>query len=346
VTDGGTLSYQWYINRLQNENNDPVKGATDYEAIDPWTLIEGATGASFFPDTSKTGRSQYRVVVTNTKDEKTASVTSNEVEVMVERLIIATRYTQDLTAAAPIIEVQPQDLHVRLGRDAVSPLTVSAMASDGGTLSYQWYIYIQPPESQCAKGDPGCYETQPVTWTPIDGATEASFFPDTSKTGWSQYHVVVTNTKDGKTASVTSNTAIVWMEPKLPLPASVQTQDRLIPQTKTTTEAAVAPITATVSGFTAGPNPVSRGGGAVVFFHQGKRLKEVALSVYDASGAFVKKTALRDNAANGQSSRPVGSWDLTDSKGRPVQSGTYLVKGAIKTADGKSENVSLVIGVR
>ena len=242
-------------------------------------------------------------------------------------------------AETPVIVTQPQGGFVGLGGIPTSltppSLSVSASVSDGGTLSYQWYI------NRFEGIDP---------WTLIEGATEAGFFPDTSKIGRSLYRVVVTNTKDGKTASVTSDAVEVMVEPLLCggcAPAAVQTHDRLIPQTQTSTEVAVlGPVTASVSGFTAGPNPVSRSSGAVVFYHQGKRLKEAALSVYDASGAFVKKAAIRDNDAVGQSSRPVGSWDLTDGKGRPAQSGTYLVKGVVKTADGKSEKVSLVVGVR
>jgi hypothetical protein len=37
---------------------------------------------------------------------------------------------------------------------------------------------------------------------------------------------------------------------------------------------------------------------------------------------------------------------LRDSKGRAVPEGSYAVKGAIKTADGKKERVSLILGVR
>jgi len=46
------------------------------------------------------------------------------------------------------------------------------------------------------------------------------------------------------------------------------------------------------------------------------------------------------------SRRQVGSWNLTDGKGRPVSEGTYLVRGVIITSDGKKEHISLMIGVR
>jgi hypothetical protein len=41
-----------------------------------------------------------------------------------------------------------------------------------------------------------------------------------------------------------------------------------------------------------------------------------------------------------------GSWGLKDAGGRPVPEGTYLVKGTIKTVDGKPEKIALLIGVR
>ena len=37
---------------------------------------------------------------------------------------------------------------------------------------------------------------------------------------------------------------------------------------------------------------------------------------------------------------------MRDAKGRPVSEGTYLVKGVVKTSDGKSEKVSVILGVR
>jgi len=36
---------------------------------------------------------------------------------------------------------------------------------------------------------------------------------------------------------------------------------------------------------------------------------------------------------------------LTDRNGKAVSEGTYLVKGMVKTSDGKAEKVSVVVGV-
>lgn len=70
--------------------------------------------------------------------------------------------------------------------------------------------------------------------------------------------------------------------------------------------------------------------------------------IYDVAGNVVRKIDVSDNAVgvNINNKRVVGSWDLTDADGRPVDRGTYLVKGAVKTAGGKREKVSVVVDVR
>jgi hypothetical protein len=128
-------------------------------------------------------------------------------------------------------------------------------------------------------------------------------------------------------------------------PASVASAGRVIPAGNAET-AVAAPIARITGEFTAGPNPVAKSSGAVSFFRTGSQIKNGSLAVYDASGRVVRKIAIKDNAGIGSSDkRKVGYWNLTDSKGRPVADGTYLVKGTI-TAGGKSERVAHIIGVR
>jgi hypothetical protein len=70
VTDGGTLSYQWYSNTTNSNSGG--------------TAIEGATGASFTPPTSTAGTVYYYVIVTNTNGEnEPAYITSNAVAIIV-----------------------------------------------------------------------------------------------------------------------------------------------------------------------------------------------------------------------------------------------------------------------
>jgi uncharacterized repeat protein (TIGR02543 family) len=128
---------------------------------------------------------------------------------------------------------------------------------------------------------------------------------------------------------------------------SVTSGDRVIPQTKPNEEATVIAPTSQLSGeFTAGPNPVLKQSGIVNFYRQGKRVSNSELRIYDANGNVINKVKISDKAMGSQARRQVGSWDLCDRNGRIVPEGTYLVKGVVKTSDGKSEKVSVIVGVR
>jgi len=110
-----------------------------------------------------------------------------------------------------------------------------------------------------------------------------------------------------------------------------------------------APATVLAGEFTTGPNPVNRqSGGVVNFFWQGKYIQSAALTIFDASGNVVNRVKINDKKNNKDGNavrRVVGSWDLTDTRGRTVGGGTYLVNGVI-TVDGKKEKVSVILGVR
>jgi len=108
---------------------------------------------------------------------------------------------------------------------------------------------------------------------------------------------------------------------------------------------AVSEVNLAEGNFTAGPNPVAKSGGLVNFYRDGKALSSGTLKVFDASGKFVSKVSISDKTGDG-SRRPVGTWNLRDRKGKSVPEGTYLVKGTVKTIDGKAEKVSLLLGVR
>jgi hypothetical protein len=128
---------------------------------------------------------------------------------------------------------------------------------------------------------------------------------------------------------------------------SAASPDRVITQGKPADEAtAVAPAGKSHAEFTAGPNPASRSYGSVAFFRQGSLIVNASLSVYDAYGNLVRVLSIRDNAVGTLSKRRVGSWNLKDANGRSVPDGTYLVKGTITAAGGKSQSVSLPVGVR
>ena len=89
----------------------------------------------------------------------------------------------------PQITAQPVD--VTCGKDEAATLTVSATAPEGAALTYQWY------------------EVNGETGTAIDGATEASYTAPTAESGEKTYYCVVTNTVNGLTYTVTSNSVFV-----------------------------------------------------------------------------------------------------------------------------------------
>jgi len=109
---------------------------------------------------------------------------------------------------------------------------------------------------------------------------------------------------------------------------------------------AAAPAGRLAGGFTAGPNPAAKSSGEVNFFRQGERAAGCDLRIYDIAGNVVNRVKIVDDAAGTMSKRQVGSWDFRDAKGRLVPDGTYLVWGALRTPDGGSEKVSLILSVR
>ena len=153
--------------------------------------------------------------------------------------------------------------------------------------------------------------------------------------------VTITGMGDYYSGSKTADFSIVSS-------SSTMTPARVIPPIETdVTSITVAPANALPGLFTAGPNPAAKSPGAVSFFRQGKRVNDCELRIYDAAGNAVNRVKIRDNMALGsQEKRAVGSWDLTDRKGRRVSEGTYLVRGEVKTLDGKTEKVSMTVGVR
>jgi hypothetical protein len=145
--------------------------------------------------------------------------------------------------------------------------------------------------------------------------------------------------------------AAVWRDFKAvfdesSLTTSVASHDRVVPAIPDAKAVVVAPSAGAAGEFAAGPNPVARNAGKVGFFRQGKRVDNATLTVYDAAGNVVTKVKVSDKALGSQDRRQVGSWNLKDDKGRLVPEGTYLVRGVVKTADGKKERWSAVVGVR
>ncbi|GAP71817.1 bacterial Ig-like domain [Candidatus Symbiothrix dinenymphae] len=181
VSDGGTLTYQWY------KPTTAVKTGGS-------TLSSAANAAYTTPANLALGSHYYYVVITNTNNgvngTRTAKDTSDVVTVTV---------VQPIDAEKPNITTQPQNTATYDEGDVATALTVSAATpTDGGTLSYQWY-------SNGTNSTTG--------GTVLTGSTAASYTPSTATVGTAYYYVVVTNTNTGatgaQTAKDTSDVAVV-----------------------------------------------------------------------------------------------------------------------------------------
>jgi len=179
ITDGGTLSYQWFLNTTDsNTGGSP---------------IVGANSPSLVPSTTHEGILFYYVVITNTNSSvtgnQTANITSNAARVTVSAAV-------EVNAQRPSITASPRGGSVVINEQFT--LSVTAEVNDGGSLSYQWF-------SNTSNSNAG--------GTAIRGATARSYSPPTGQEGTVFYYVEVTNTNNNvngeTTASVTSSTANV-----------------------------------------------------------------------------------------------------------------------------------------
>jgi quinol monooxygenase YgiN len=174
VSDGGTLTYQWYRNATNSTTGGTAAG----------------TGASYTPATATVGTQYYYVVITNTNNSvngiKTATTTSNTAEITVIEIV---------NAQMPNIAAHPQSAIYSQNTTAAA-LTVTASVTDGGVLSYQWYSNT----------------TNSTTGGTAVG-TGASYTPATATAGTQYYYVSVTNTNNSvngvQTATATSNAAAI-----------------------------------------------------------------------------------------------------------------------------------------
>lgn len=174
VSDGGTLSYQWYAAAAEKGDG---------------TAINDEVANSFIPSTAVEGTTFYYCVVTNTNTEVNGltqiSITSSRVSVVVSGVVV-------VNAVTPVIGTQPVTATYEVGATATL-LSVEASVTDAGVLSYQWY-----------SGTSGTADG-----TEVSGATTSSYTPATNATGTIYYYCVVTNTNDSvngtKTASAKSD---------------------------------------------------------------------------------------------------------------------------------------------
>jgi hypothetical protein len=176
ISDGGTLSYQWYSNTIESNEGG--------------TAIPSATSAIYTVPTGVVGNFYYYVAVTNTNNyvngERTAVAVSNAAVISISAT----------NAQTPVILTQPKSKVY--GQYTGVYLSVTAGVIDGGTLSYQWY------NNTIESNEGG---------TAITSATSAIYSVPTDAIGTSYYYAVITNNNPGasgsKTADITSATAVI-----------------------------------------------------------------------------------------------------------------------------------------
>ena len=197
VTDGGTLSYQWY----RSEDGTTEKG----------TALDGATENTYYPSTDVVGTVYYYCAVTNTNEqadgEKTARVFSDPVQVTVEEWGVdpsSDPGEETVDAEKPVIEWISGG--GTFDQTDQATLEVKAAVNDGGTLSYQWY---RSEDGTTEKG------------TALDGATENTYHPSTDAAGTVYYYCVVTNTNEQASGAKTAQAVSDVVEVTVQQPASV-----------------------------------------------------------------------------------------------------------------------------
>ena len=183
LTDGGTLSYQWY---------------KDEKAI------EGAIKNSVKPEVSTVGNFVYYCAVTNTLGKSTASTESERVKISV---IPVNQNDEKTYAAVPSITENPANATYKSGA-VVSALKVTAeVKAEGkalkGVVTYQWYKDGEKIDSATSAS------YQPFATAPEVGEVKEY-----------KYYCEVTNdctataTGDKKTASAKSAEVTITVEPK------------------------------------------------------------------------------------------------------------------------------------
>ena len=195
VSDGGTLTYQWYRNdipdRTMAEKIDGASGTLDDSGITEYT-----------PSADEAGETYYHVVITNTVKAGEDGQTSRSRAVSsIAKITVKSTVT---TAAPEIKSISIVDADGRPASEDGSAVTagsydkdsdvtekikVDAESTDDGELTYQWYAST----NLIGKG------------SPVKGQTSAVCDIPTGEAGTLYYYAAVTNTKEvgaDKTESV------------------------------------------------------------------------------------------------------------------------------------------------
>ncbi len=182
LTDGGTLSYQWY---------------KDEKAID------GATKNSVKPDVTTVGNFVYYCAVTNTLGKSTASTESERVTISV----ISNQNVEKTYAAVPSITENPVNATYKSGAGVIALKVTAEVKAEGnalkGDIKYQWY---KDDEKIASATSASC---QPFATAPeVSEVKEYKYYCEVTN------DCTVTATGDIKTASAKSAEVTITVEPK------------------------------------------------------------------------------------------------------------------------------------
>ena len=196
-TDGGKLSYQWYQATSQNDEGVLIEKATGSSYTNKITLGAEETEKNIF----------YYVIITNTIEDngdggtKIASLSSNRAKITINKKV---------NAKIPTIIIQPEEY------EGIKPdsyeLSVKAISSDDGVITYQWYKLID-------------LVSDPIA---IDGANSNIYKlteEELAENSVNYFYCVITNSipdnEDGGTKSQTATTECVCVRILQKINASV-----------------------------------------------------------------------------------------------------------------------------
>ncbi|MBC3797856.1 Ig-like domain-containing protein [Acetobacterium tundrae] len=165
VTEGKTLSYQWF-QRI---------GTVD-------TTLDGETGSAYDPDQSTTpGTVYYYCILTAENADPVTRLAG---------IVVTSTNPANPAALAEMPKITSQPVNVS-GTTAGSPvsLSVEANVDNGGTLTYQWFTRTEAINAD-GTAIPGA-----------TGKTHSFNAPDTA--GTTYYYVEITNTDAGRSSTTT-----------------------------------------------------------------------------------------------------------------------------------------------